>query len=476
MRAFICKYGVFVFAILVSLLAINSWSLWTDESSTAFLAMHESLSELMTTLESWKGSESQMPGYVVTMFIWEKLFGHSEYALRSFNLFMIGVLVLYLLWKQSNSYLADDDKKKARCFVLLTFLSPMIVYNINEARVNITIFVLGTISLASAYLYCRYKKNTDWIILILSVILGYSFNFLYIVIGLPMIILIFYRDWRIIKHNWKSLLLLFILISLISFYYIQTLLGGHGGMKERPGFLNIGYTLYEFMGFGGMSVPKNELRNGSLCYSVFEPYIIPTLLLLMAYCGMVYVFIKEKVRYHTVGLFVISVLGFYLLAYVAEFRFLGRHLLMLYPLFLYSLADAIVSSWRNKKVRILICFFIGALCIGTFRILTQDSYKKENVKDAIQFTNDYNKSDDSVVFLGYGLLANYYHLRNYRNDSHIEKMDSGFILFIKSMYTYYNMKDTSTKQLVDKIHNKELPYITKVWEDKDSELYYVKAH
>ncbi len=469
-------YGIFIFAIIISLWAINSWSLWLDESSTAFLASQESLTKLISVLKSWSGSESQMPCFVMSMFLWEKLFGHSEYALRSFNLAMVAMLLFYVYWQQFRKNVRDEDKKRLKLFILLTFLSPIIVYNLNEARVNFSIYAIGTISLSSTYLYCKYRNNLDWTILLFSFIMGFSYNLLFIFIGLPIVLMLLYHDWTIIKNNRKSLMIFFSIIAILLCYYVQTLLNGSGGMKEKPGIVNIAYALYELLGFGGVSIPKNELRNGGLNYMILKPYIIPSFLLIISYCGIIYIFMKVKRRYHIIGLFGFSFFCFYLLAYVMSFRFWGRHLLMLYPIFIFALSDLIYVSWKTKRMRMPVVFFICIIFWGTIRIIVLDCYKKENVKKAIQYTNDCNKKKEKVLYLGFSKLAEYYGLNHFSKVFDLESQDSGFILYHKSMGTYYKMKNKKVKQHIDMIHEKKYPFITLVWEDRDSELYQIKSH
>jgi len=92
-------YVVVTFAALAcSLLAISSQSLWIDEAGTAVIVKNASFSEFWNNLAEDNGSTIQMPLYMLSLWGWEKIFGHSEFALRAMNipLFLVAIgCVLY---------------------------------------------------------------------------------------------------------------------------------------------------------------------------------------------------------------------------------------------------------------------------------------------------------------------------------------------------------------------------------------------
>ena len=124
-------YIVFFIALIACIISINGWSLWMDESSTAFFAQLPDIGSFVKTISNWNGSESQMPCYVFTEFLWAKLFGSSEYALRAINLLFIILYLLYFLWLYKRKDIEGTDKRKIQIFVLLTSISPFILYNMS---------------------------------------------------------------------------------------------------------------------------------------------------------------------------------------------------------------------------------------------------------------------------------------------------------------------------------------------------------
>lgn len=463
----LCDYSVFLIALIMFLISINGWSLWMDESSTAFFAQLPNIDSFSKTLLNWPGSESQMPCYVFSEFLWSKLFGISEYALRSINLLFIASYLLYFLWLYKRNDIEKTDKTRIKIFVLLTSISPFILYNMNEARVNIALFVFGTLCLSSLYAYCKYENIMDWIICLLCLIIGFSFNLLFFAISVPLLILSLNYNKRFIIEHWKSICICLVPLSIIGAYYINTLINGSGGMREKPGIANIAYAIYEFSGFGGMFLPKNELRTGENIISSVKPYIIPTLLLIFAYFCLIYSYIKLKCNTKPLFLFCVSFVSFVIIAYIAEFRFWGRHLFMLYPIFVYTVEDAIIVIWTKKNIKWIALYYILILFVASIRIISMECYKKENIKAAIEYCNNYNRKKEIIYYFGFTLLADYYHLNNYKSNDNVTKKSRGLLLYHNHMNYYYT---SGMYKGLNPLMDKDLFITETIWEDKDSKL------
>lgn len=460
-------YIVFLFALIAFVISINGWSLWLDESSTAYFAEMPDTKAFINSLSNWSGSESQMPCYVFSEFLWAKLFGSSEYALRTLNIVFVLFYLFYFLWLYKRQDIEGTDKRKIQIFVLLTSISPFILYNMNEARVNIALFVFGTICMASLYAYCKYENIRDWIICLVCLVIGFSFNLLFFVIGVPLIILALNHNKRFIFEHWKSICICLVPLLIVGAYYLNTLLHGSGGMREKPGIANIAYAIYEFTGFGGVFLPKNDLRTGGDILGSIKPYIIPTILLVIAYICLVVSYIKSKCNVKPLILFVISFIAFVIVAYIANFRFWGRHLFMLYPIFIYTLADAITVIWTKKKLKWCVCFHLLILLVASLRIISMDCYKKENIKAAIEYCNKYNNDKEPVYYFGFSKLADYYHLNNYKNYDDVTETTEGIMLYHNNMDVFFS--NGSYKGL-NPLMNKDIFTTQIIWEDRDSKL------
>ena len=455
----------------MSLCSVNGWSLWLDESSTAFLATEPNIKSFIETFLVWHGSESQMPGFVFSVFIWEKIFGHSEYALRSFNFLLVVIMLIYLLTLDVRKKIERSDKVKIKLFVLFSFISPFVLYNMNEARGNIAIFVFGAICLASLTAYLKYGVKKDWIICLLSLVIGFSFNLLFVVIVCPLLIIAIAYNKNFLIEHWKAIVVTFTIMFCIGLYYMHTLLSGSGGMKEKPGIINIIYSFYEFLGFGGVCIPKNEIRTGGDIISKIKPFIIPSALLILSYCSIFGAYIKVKVNYKPLLLFVSSLLAFFVIAFFSGFRFWGRHMLMLYPLYIYMVSDAVFYVWKYRKIRWCVIYFIATFLFASIRVIIMDCYKKENIKEAIEYCNYYNTNNLPIYYHGFPKLADYYKLNNYVDcclkDNNINYKTEGLMLYHNSMQVYYT---NGQYKGVNPLFEKDKFQTEVIWEDKDSKL------
>ena len=89
--------SIIILSIVVLSLSVNDWSFWLDEAITAEMYSVDTFSELLDQFGIYMGSEVQMPGWIAFMWAWCKLFGSSEYALRSANFLFMGLLLMYFL-------------------------------------------------------------------------------------------------------------------------------------------------------------------------------------------------------------------------------------------------------------------------------------------------------------------------------------------------------------------------------------------
>ena len=375
----------FVFFSAISVIPISSTSIWTDEATTAYLASQDTFFALIDKFLTLRSSESLMPGYILYSWIWEKAFGHSELSLRLSNLppFLLLLLSVYFL-----------PRKASFRFTIITIfsLSPFIWYNMNEARSTIAIFSFAGLSLVGLLYYFSQKselKNISVYLTTVSLALGVFFNMLFFFYLLPLAIIFIYLviqnniSYKNLLSDWvKAFAILLVFCCIVLFYYIHALSRGARGMIESPNLANLGFVLYEFFGLSGLGPPRETLRaapdlNTMLPYLWF---IIPTIIIFT-----LFFFISIKNRKLNISIsnpylisFIIGTLFFYAIAELFTFRFWGRHLIFLYPIFLFYIGEIFYYLYINydKKIVRLIAFFF--FYFGAFRITISDSMK--NIK------------------------------------------------------------------------------------------------
>jgi hypothetical protein len=122
-------------------------SLWYDEGVSWYLTRMSP-----PALTVWTANDIQPPLYYYLLWLWVRLAGTSEYALRFLSIFF-GVLTLPLLWVTARRLLGT---RAAWLAALLLTLSPLHVYYAQEARMYTLLTFLG---LLSSYLLLRLLNN-----------------------------------------------------------------------------------------------------------------------------------------------------------------------------------------------------------------------------------------------------------------------------------------------------------------------------
>ena len=327
------KLSILTIVIILIIAAINNFSIWGDEGNTAYFASQNSFSELIKHFLGWRKSEAQMPGYVVYIWAWAKIFGHSEIALRYAN-------IPFLIWFYLTLIYSGLSKSNKIIIILLTALNPFIWYNLNEARNTIILFSLAFIILINLYDYFNNGFNKSKInLIVVSFLIGISFNLLFFFYSITIVVLFLtfnkrgQLSFKIIFSNLKYHIAVISVFSILILGYNLIALS-HGSSVDRvnPGVLNIAEVFYEFAGFIGLGPPRNEIRNhfSSGIFFEYKYTLIPYSVLLLAFAAGVFILLakKKKLSYLYNGYaaaFVVTIVLFYLAARVEHFRFWARH-------------------------------------------------------------------------------------------------------------------------------------------------------
>ena len=267
--------GNIILAIIISTIicsiVISSWSIWIDEGTSAYIASQRKLGEAFSFVIQNHYSEAQMPGYILYIWSWEKLFGNSEMALRYAAIpFLIWCILLILNFNWS---------PRIKAFLLLlTFINPFVWYNLNEARSTMIIFFLAFISILSLIRVAEnegrgtQKSSVDisWGMLHRNhdeyAFLYFSLSFCALMIAKTLSLKRFIADYKL------AVLVLSGISSIMGAYYSWTILSGAGGMRESIGFNNVINIPYEFIGFIGLGPSRNMLRAGASPLSILLGY------------------------------------------------------------------------------------------------------------------------------------------------------------------------------------------------------------
>lgn len=139
--------GLLLLAFGLRVYRLPAQSLWYDEGVSWYLA-----GKSLPALTVWTADDIQPPLYYYLLWIWTRLAGTSEYALRFPSAFW-GTLTVPLMWIAARRLLGQPAAWLA---ALLLALSPLHVYYAQEARMYTLLTFLG---LLSSYLLLRWSAQ-----------------------------------------------------------------------------------------------------------------------------------------------------------------------------------------------------------------------------------------------------------------------------------------------------------------------------
>lgn len=344
------------------------------ESQTWDYARHETFSGFCNELKVDSNAESHMPFGMFSFWGWARLFGTGELAMRSLNLVWAAIAL---------ASLARIGRHLSIPWLPVLFaIQPFVWYHMNYARTPLMQMAGGTLLMTGA-LGCLFNKNRseqDGILLCLGAILLSGANMVGLVplaaiaAGLTMNGL-----WHRLRYPLLGKVILFstlTILVLLGLYYTSLLLHGKGASPlwtVSPA--NILFAFYEFLGLQGFGPGRQELRailKGFAPAGEILPFLPGLLTLLAAYF---FVFSSAFKSWMTRNFFqttppdgcscgspsglplvpawlmglgtpLLSAFLLFLIAWVANFPFWGRHLSGTFPFWI--LALAITIRWAQQ--------------------------------------------------------------------------------------------------------------------------------
>lgn len=411
-----------VFVTLIAAMAVSNQSLWIDEGNSAMKAIQPSFVLFWEKMKELSGSDLQMPLYMGLLWAWEKISGHSEYALRALNIpfFTLSAAVLLYLW--------DAVRGLKLTFVFLMCFSPMLWMYLDEARPYVLQFFGATSMLVALWNQAKtpsLNKNLaifciGTLALCGSSLTGVIFTFWF---GLAfLVILIHQHVWHSILSS-KQILVALLVTSIgicgLGIYYFWTLnQGARASGVGKTDLLSIGFCFYELLGFSGLGPDRLSLREHGI--TALKPFLLSLssfgiALTALGTSSMV-LFTKgsrtdrnEYLIFAAVFCGAISILA---IGYIASFRVLGRHLMPVLPFILLLLSLGMIHLWqRNKKLAraivLSLCLLLMLSCIST-RFSAR--FAKEDYRTAAQVANSSLKNGKTIWWAADSATATYYGL------------------------------------------------------------------
>jgi hypothetical protein len=404
---------------LLLCLGISGVSLWIDEGLAEIFAVPKSLIGWVDTLRTNGAGEPLMPGYLLYLWAWARVFGTSEWALRLAN------VPWALLFTASLAWGAECVLNIRRAWVIVC-LSPFLWFYMNEARPYAMVTGLSMMTTIAVIAYaCDPKRfpHAPWWCMV-SLLVLWSAHMLTIVLATSLLLFIYAMRTVSIKQFIKGWFLPVVVTApcfvCLALYYMYRLASGNKGVIEKPGLLNLVFAIYEFLGFGGLGPPRNVLREAPSLHT-FLPYL-PSLALGVVAIGAVMLAILLRKRSSTerrvvFGLLISFAAGLLLtlaLSYAAHFHVLGRHMAAFFPLLaLLLLTGSLMgATLRHRKLVFCALLLLGAAwSISDFRQRLLPSYEKDDYRDAATLARSALVRGEPVQWLADPVTARYYGLR-----------------------------------------------------------------
>ena len=374
-------------------LAITRQSLWTDEGFTVWFASHKTIASFFTALIGSPGTpgDPQMLFYLLYMWGWIKLCGASELALRLANIPFAILLIGTIGW--ASRFLLSQPWSR-----LFFCLSPFFWFYLNEARPYVALMAFATAAIVALLAYLiypdQYGEFAPWICLITlllawgtHIMAAFLFPSLMITAALtvaqePNLRRKFLRDWA-----GPTFCCLPAFVALGTFY-IWASSYGVNKFDSTNGVSNLVYIGYEFAGFGGLGPPRDEIRQNPHLIA-FIPYWPWLLLGALALLGVGYSVLRVRPPKIVQNLLLSLLFGVaiaFLLAKFAQFRVVGRHLAVFFPLVFIALMFWVNRAISSRTSRVESIFALAALAlvwgISDARLVFLSKYEKDSYRDA----------------------------------------------------------------------------------------------
>ena len=392
----------------VAALALTTRSFWIDECYSARFAQQPTLTACWDLLRQIKGSDPQMPLYILWIWVCEKLVGSSELALRAVNLFWFIPALIVLV-----RAVAGNRQLQAAIF-LAAIASPFAWYYLNEARAYTMQFSTSLILFATVCHWARHPETSAaterarFLIFAVALFCLCGSSLLSMMLaGAPLLLALALlpkeRLLAFVKKFWAIGGITLLALLALGIYYLWTL---HSGDRATgiatTGWKNAVFIGYELAGFAGLGPGRLEIRNGGA--EVFRPYAVP----LAAYGGVVLALagfaLKDLLEKFDAKKLLLIFLAVALPAAVvvlasafSHFRILGRHLAALWPAVILLLGFGLAAAWRRGMMgKILATTFLIFYLASALTLRFAARHEKDNYRDAAAFAKTALNAGQSV--------------------------------------------------------------------------------
>ena len=409
-----------VFFVLFVLAAVTGGSFWLDEAGTAYAASRPTLGQWWHFISTSGMTEVQMPLYSAYIWVFAKLFGIGEYALRLGGALWLapGLVAFAVSFPQWQRRLAG---------VLVVATNAFIWYYANEARTYAMQLGGSCMVLAAlnrlASVAGPTEKEGKWLFLLafgLLTVCGTSMlGMVWAAAALGAAWVLFPAErllawWRRSRLLW---LLLAAILAALGCYYVWTVRqGARGSNVATTDWRTTLFIVYEQFGFGGLGPGRTELRAGGL--RALLPYVPGLACYAVALAGILYFGLKEfcrQSRRKTALLSIVIALPWIFLSLAGmatHFRLLGRHSAPLAAVWFFWMAGGVAVLARKPgwMAKAAVTAFLGLSLCSSLIVRFDYGHSKDDYRRASELAAAALSERQAVWWNANKFGAWYYHL------------------------------------------------------------------
>ena len=325
--------------VLVSGLFISADSFWIDEGNTAYKASQPTLTEWTKAMFNVTGSDAQMPGFMFYAWVWQKVSGNAEFALRLSNLPWLALLVFSL--------------RRYPWALLAALTSPFILYYLNDFRPYL-MQIAGAALAFNGISRLNEKPTSAWAICLTGCLIMSISSLLGVIWSLGVLVYILFESPARLRNRWfwQVGLVFLPFFGLLGAFYVWTLASGQKPAPMSSGLIvSLAASGYELLGLAGLGPSKIELRVQPKSLLDYAWILIPATLILT---GTLLYGLSQWLRHAPRRQVIATLCGIGVpmlvlltLIYLKDFRVLARHLAPLTILLAFLVGNAISPMTRS---------------------------------------------------------------------------------------------------------------------------------
>jgi hypothetical protein len=372
-------------------LSLNGSSLWTDEAFSAWLASHPSFQSFFHSLVTGDSSDLQVGLYYTWLFIWSRVFGTSELALRAANIPFIAIFsfaLVFTSWKIL----------KSRVAWLAAGMLPFVWHYAAEARAYMAVLAFAAAAVAALLGFIKNTASKYAWICLTCIFLGSLCHILFLLVLPPLAVTVLlaakpYPRWRL----WfKPMAAFFVPFAAFAVFLVWTF---HRPAIDyaypSPGVRQMVSVFYELAGFANFG-PNRKFSLD------FHPYIVWTALGALGILAGAGTAAVAGLRYRKDRLpVVLSVAALFAFVEVVAISFgLGkqfdaRHLAAIVPFFLFLLMAAAARAGKTGNIALVL---MGVTwLIADIRAAVLPEYWKEDYRAAVAIVETIHRQTGAAV-------------------------------------------------------------------------------